>query len=187
MKKLDIGCGRYKVSGAIGIDNCDLENVDIKHDLNKFPWPIENSSFDEIHCYHVLEHVDDVIKTMQEIYRISKNNSIVYIKVPHASCSKSLWSDPTHKRGFTCRSFLDYFNKDAKFGYYSNTDFILKKQKINYCLYNGERGTKIPRWWQSIWNKLANINFETQELFERLIANYIGGFEELNVELIVRK
>lgn len=186
-KKLDIGCGKYKQDGAIGIDHSDLPEIDIKHDLNIFPWPLKESSFSEIHCYHVLEHVQDVVRFMQEIYRVSEDGAKVYIKVPHASCSKSLWTDPTHYRGFTTRSFLDYFSKESYFSYYANTNFIVESQKLNYCLYDGKRDTKIPRWWQNIWNKLGNINFTTQEIFERILANYIGGFEELDVILTVKK
>ncbi len=187
MTKLDIGCGRNKIDGATGMDGVGLPGVDIVHELNDFPWPIKNNVFDEIHCNHVLEHIDDVVRTMQEIYRISKNQAKIHIKVPHASCSKTVWTDPTHKRGFTCRTFLDYFSKDSKFGYYSNVNFLLISQKMNYCLYNGSRDTKIPRWWQSIWNYFGNLSFSTQEIFERIFANWIGGFEELEVELEVRK
>jgi len=175
------------VLGAVGIDHSDLPSVDIKHDLNFFPWPLEESSFKEIHCYHFLEHVPDVIKVMEEIYRVAENGAKVYIRSPHASCSKSLWSDPTHFRGFTVRTFLDYFSKSYIFGYYTMSNFIVLEQKLNYCLYDGERGTKIPRFWQVIWNKIANLNFFSQELFERILANWIGGFEELYVVLEVQK
>lgn len=34
MKKIDIGCGRYKVEGTLGVDIMEHENVDIVHDLN---------------------------------------------------------------------------------------------------------------------------------------------------------
>ena len=39
---LDVGCGSAKVEFSIGIDKYPLENVDICHDLNKYPWPIES-------------------------------------------------------------------------------------------------------------------------------------------------
>lgn len=186
-KILDLGCGKYKIKNAIGMDFCDIPNIDVVHDLNSFPYPFKDNSFDEIHCYHILEHLNDVISVMQELYRIGKSGGKVFIRVPHASCSKSLWIDPTHKRGFTCRTFLDYFNKDAKFGYYSNTDFVVKKQKLNYCLYDGSRGTNIPRIIQIVLNTMANINSFSQELWERILVNYVGGFEELYVELEIRK
>ena len=72
MKRIDIGCGRYKVEGTLGVDMMEHENVDIVHDLNTFPYPFEDSEVDEIHCYHILEHVDNLIETMHELYRISK-------------------------------------------------------------------------------------------------------------------
>jgi len=186
-KILDLGCGKYKVPGAIGIDWIDLPGVDIVHDLNVFPYPLGDGEFDEIHCYHVLEHVEDVIGVMREIYRVAKPQARIFIRVPHASCSKSLWMDPTHKRGFTTRSFIDYFSEDAEFGYYSHVDLRLDTLRMNYC-YDRERGTrKIPAFFQSFCNHLANLNLLTQELWERVIAGYVGGFEELYVELTVIK
>ena len=49
LKTLDLGCGNNKRLGAIGIDFNDLDAVDIIHDLNVFPYPLEDSSFDEIY------------------------------------------------------------------------------------------------------------------------------------------
>ena len=187
MKILDIGCGKYKTPGAIGIDQVKLDDVDVVHNLEKFPYPLKADTFDEVICNHVLEHVTDVIAVMQEIYRISKAGAVVKIRVPHGSCSKALWNDPTHVRGFTSRTFRDYFSKDALFGYYSDVDFSVQKVQLNYCLYDGKRGTPIPRFLQLIWNSLANINRATQEIWERFLAGYIGGFEEIYVELVVQK
>lgn len=189
MKKkiLDIGCGKYKIKGAIGVDNTNLPGIDVKHDLNKTPYPFKQNYFEEIHCYHILEHLDNLMSVMEEIYRIGDNNCMVFIRVPHASCIRSSWSDPTHKRPFTARTFLDYFSKDSSFGYYSNVNFKVIKIKLNYCVYDGTRETRIPRWWQKIWNSLANINFSTIELWERILGGYIGGFEELEVTLQIKK
>ena len=46
MKVLDVGCGNCKLKGAIGIDISPA--ADIRHDLNKFPYPIKPNSFDKI-------------------------------------------------------------------------------------------------------------------------------------------
>jgi len=104
---LDVGCGRNKVKGAIGIDVNPQSDADIIHDLNKFPWPFRDNEFDLIICHDVLEHLDDVIKVMEEIWRISRDEALVKIQVPSAS-GFTLFSDPTHKQGFTSRTF-DYF------------------------------------------------------------------------------
>lgn len=186
-KILDIGCGNFKKPSAIGIDSIKLAGVDVVHDLNGVPYPFKDNTFNEVHCYHILEHLDDLMLVMKEIYRISNNGAKIFIRVPHASCIRSTWSDPTHKRGFTSRTFIDYFNAKAPFHYYSDTNFMVNKLKLNYCLYDGERDTKIPRWFQKLWNYLANFNYITLELWERILSNYIGGFEELYVELIVKK
>ena len=182
-KILDIGCGNYKTIGSIGMDKIKLEGVDVVHDITKIPYPFKDSEFDEIHCYHIIEHIADVIKFMEELYRIIKPEGVLYIRVPHASCIKSAWTDPTHIRPFTVRSFYDYFGEKSKFGYYSKTNFQVITQKMNYCLYDGQRETSIPRWWQLFWNKIGNFNFNSQNLFERFLAQYIGGYEELYVEL----
>ena len=47
-KILDLGCGRNKVPGAIGLDLFPVPGVDVVHDLEAFPYPFENNSFDEI-------------------------------------------------------------------------------------------------------------------------------------------
>jgi len=66
MKKiLDVGCGTAKVKGAIGLDIAPLPGVDVVHDLNKFPWPFENGTFDEIYMLDVIEHLDDTIGVME--------------------------------------------------------------------------------------------------------------------------
>src|SRR5436190_1707390 len=51
---LDIGCGGSKTPGAVGIDILPAPGVDIVHDLNKLPWPLEPNRFDAIVCSHVL-------------------------------------------------------------------------------------------------------------------------------------
>ena len=93
---IDLGCGRRKVPGATGLDFAAIEGVDIVHDLNMTPYPIEDGSYDEIHARHVIEHVDSIGKFMDEVHRIVRNGAMVFISTPHYSWSGS-WRDPTHK------------------------------------------------------------------------------------------
>lgn len=74
----------------------------------KFPYPFEESSFDEIYVDNVIEHLDNVVKVMEEINRISKPGGLIVIKVPYFR-SKYAFIDPTHKHFFTMDSFT-YFN-----------------------------------------------------------------------------
>lgn len=107
MKILELGCGPNKTENTIGVDIVQYDNVDVVHDLNVFPYPFNANSFDKILCYNVLEHLNNVITTMEEIHRIAKPDAIVYITAPTPS-SFDLWNDLTHKRAFTSQCF-DYF------------------------------------------------------------------------------
>ncbi len=54
--KLDLGCGNNPKEGFEGVD---LYGDKAKHkcDLFKFPWPFGDSSVEEVHASHFLEHV----------------------------------------------------------------------------------------------------------------------------------
>ncbi|MCG3770992.1 MAG: Demethylrebeccamycin-D-glucose O-methyltransferase [Nitrosomonadaceae bacterium] len=71
-KVLDLGCGNKKRPGAIGVDFNDRTAADVIHNLNSFPYPFDDSSFDEIYLDNALEHLDDVIRVMEEVYRLCK-------------------------------------------------------------------------------------------------------------------
>ena len=48
-KILDLGCGKNKIKGSIGLDNVPLNNVDIVHDLLSVPYPLQGNSFKRIY------------------------------------------------------------------------------------------------------------------------------------------
>ncbi|WML66570.1 MAG: hypothetical protein METHP_00005 [Methanoregula sp. SKADARSKE-2] len=108
MKYWDLGCGNRKKGEAVGIDINPDSSADVIHDLNAFPYPFEDSSFNEIYADNVIEHLDNVIKVMDEIYRISRPGGIIIIKVPYFR-SRYAFIDPTHKHYFTVESFT-YFD-----------------------------------------------------------------------------
>ena len=47
MKKLNFGCGKDIREGWVNLDCVALPGIDAIHDLNKFPLPFEDNSFDE--------------------------------------------------------------------------------------------------------------------------------------------
>jgi SAM-dependent methyltransferase len=107
MKTLDVGCGNAKTEGAIGIDANANTDADIVHDLNVYPWPLENDWFDRIICSHIVEHVADLVCFMEEVHRVGQPGARVEIVTPHFS-SRFSYTDPTHVRHLGLRSF-DYF------------------------------------------------------------------------------
>lgn len=107
---LDLGCGNKKRVGSIGVDINPDTDADIVHDLNQFPYPFDSSMFDEIYADNVIEHLDNVLKVMEELHRISKPGGILIIKVPYFR-SRFAYIDPTHKHFFTTESFT-YFDPE---------------------------------------------------------------------------
>lgn len=96
--KLDIGCGKVKSEGFIGIDRFILKGVDIVADLNN-PLPFFNDSVDFLLASHSLEHVNDLIAVMQEIYRISRHGAQICIVAPYYNQNLNL-ANPYHKQVF---------------------------------------------------------------------------------------
>ena len=59
--KLEIGCGDHKREDFMGMDIIPLEGVDIVHNMNELPWPLEDNSFTEIVMDDVLEHSNNFL------------------------------------------------------------------------------------------------------------------------------
>ncbi len=121
---LDLGCGHNKIGGSTGIDFIELDGVDIVHDLNLFPYPIQDSSFDKVLMRNIIEHVANIIKTMEEVHRIAKPGATVEIHTPHFS-SYTSWTDPTHLWHLGTQSF-DYFCPQQNMNYYSSSRFEIE-------------------------------------------------------------
>jgi len=131
MKILDIGCGKRKVSGAIGVDIHPDSQADVIHDLDQFPYPFPENEFDLIYCIDVLEHLKDIIKTMEEIHRLGKKGAQVFIRVPHFT-STHAYGDPTHRHVFNTESF-DYFcGGFQQYGFYTAATFKKIKGRLNF-------------------------------------------------------
>jgi SAM-dependent methyltransferase len=128
LRILELGCGRNKRKNAIGLDRISLPGVDIVHDLNRTPYPFEDSSFDEIYAIHVIEHLDSILSIMEEIHRISRPNGRVVIVTPHHSDSIS-WQDPTHKWHLNLYSF-SYFEPDYPTNYYTRARFRVRSKEV---------------------------------------------------------
>ena len=130
MKMLDVGCGKRKIPGSIGIDMNPEADADVIHDLNSFPYPFADNAFDEVNCDSILEHLDDVFKVMEEIHRITTGGGIVRIKVPYYT-SFDAFTDLTHKHFFTSRSF-DYFRANYAYNYYTKARFVIEDVHLTF-------------------------------------------------------
>jgi len=128
MKILDLGCGKRKTAGSVGIDISPDTDADVVHDLNVFPYPFKDSEFGAVKADNVLEHLGDVVKVMEELHRITSDGAELKIIVPFFR-SAYAFIDPTHRHFFTCRSF-DYFDPGKEFNKlykYSRAQFRVKR------------------------------------------------------------
>lgn len=119
---LDIGCSRNKIPGAIGIDIDAQSSADIIHDLNVYPYPLEDNSVEKIYAKHIIEHLDNPRQFLREFYRILKPGGTAFIETPHFSC-RVAYSEPEHKL------FYSYFMFDELL---KGLDFKVLKHEITF-------------------------------------------------------
>jgi len=115
---LDVGCGIRKFPGSIGIDCNASSNADVLCNLDHFPYPFVSDTFDQIRAIHVIEHVADVIKAIEEFHRLSRKGGRILIATPHYTDFSS-FCDPTHRWHLNSYSFRYFGEDNAGFGYYS--------------------------------------------------------------------
>lgn len=97
---LDVGCGSAKTPGAVGLDISGDTDADVVHDLDVFPYPIADESFDQILMQDVIEHVREPIRVMEELHRIARPGARIQLRTPHFS-SVLAYGDPTHRHVFS--------------------------------------------------------------------------------------
>ena len=101
-KFLDVGCGAgYSLMRACEDLNCSVEGIDadpgshgvgrfVKYLVNNVPikqgfaedLPFADNSFDVVYSSHVLEHVNDEVKALDEMKRVLKKDGVLVIGMP---------------------------------------------------------------------------------------------------------
>lgn len=171
MATLEIGCGNNKIKGAIGVDIKRTKATDLISDLNSF-LPFKDCTFDIIYAVDVLEHVKDVILVMEEIHRVAKNGSKVFIRVPHFS-STHAYGDFTHKHFFSSESFKYFTGDFEQYDHYSSARF----EKINIT---------INFWKLNTINGISFLANKFPVFYEKYIP-FIFTAMNIEIELKVRK
>lgn len=122
--KLDIACGNHKEGPTwTGMDIQKLPGVDIVHDVNVHPWPIEAESVDRAKAWHIVEHIPPTVVTengtrfpfiefMDECWRVLKSGARIDIECPHGA-SDGFMHDPTHCNMLDEFTF-EYFTPDSR-------------------------------------------------------------------------
>ena len=142
--KLNLGSGSNPKPDYCNVDK--YGNPDVKHDLDQFPWPWDDSTIDEIRLNHVLEHLGETAKIyfgiIKEIYRVCKPDAKIEIIVPHPRHDDFL-NDPTHVRAITPnsltlfskkvnRQYIEMSMANSTLGIYLDVDFEIERTR--FCL-----------------------------------------------------
>lgn len=106
---LNLGCGRNPIDGYVNLDRSALPGVDVVHDLERFPLPFDDDTFDEIIGIDLIEHITDALGLMQELWRIATPDATCTFALPYGS-SDDAWEDPTHVRPYFVNSWA-YFSQ----------------------------------------------------------------------------
>src|SRR5271169_2253485 len=95
--RLDIGCGKNKKEGFIGIDQYKMDGVDLVMDVRK-RWPYDDESVDEVHSSHFVEHLTgkERVHFFNELYRVLKKGAQATIITPHWASNRA-YGDFTHQ------------------------------------------------------------------------------------------
>lgn len=125
--------------------------ADVKADICNLPF--KDNEFDVILCNHVLEHIPDDTKAMQELYRVMKPNGWGIFQIPQDLSRKHTFEDDTiTDRKERAKIFgqydhvrvygRDYFDKLRTIGFtVEEVDYTaaLSEENITkYCLAKGE-------------------------------------------------
>lgn len=162
IKRLDLACGNNKHEGFLGVDIALAgTQADIICDLEKYPWPFEDNSIEEIFCSHYIEHTSDLIAFMNEVYRILKVGAKITIIAPYYS-SVRCWQDPTHKRAISEMTFVyftkEYLEHNGLEHYPIHADFI--QENVSYDIEKEFRGfpkDDLEFAMRHFWNVIADI------------------------------
>ena len=109
---------RFKKQSNINYLTGDIISpiADLHFDLHKIP--LEENRFDVVFCNHVLEHVDDAMQCMKELYRVMKNGGWGIMQVPQDLSRDKTYEDLSitapeeREKHFWQKDHLRLFGKD---------------------------------------------------------------------------
>ena len=98
---INLGCGGMYIYGWTNCDKKDYEGsisfeTDETFDLDVFPYPLPSDNAEYIILHHVIEHLENPIKCINECYRMLKPGGKLIMHYPHYTSPMAY--QPTHLR-----------------------------------------------------------------------------------------
>jgi len=176
---LDLGCGRNKRAGAVGVDRSLASDADVVADLDRVPYPFADDSFDDIVMDNVLEHLGDVPAVLAEVHRIGRPGArlrilVPYFRLPYAAI------DPTHRHLFTAQS-LSYF--DAGHPLYRRYGYTTADFEVRSVRFDSPPAAGVGGWWRAWLGRFATRH----PVFYEYRLGHLLPVDGLTFDLRVRK
>ncbi len=132
---------RFKKMGNIEYTTTDLNSplAEIKADICNLPF--QNDSFDVILCNHVLEHIPNDTKAMQELYRVMKPGGWGIFQIPQ---------DLKREKTFEDDFITDKKERARIFGQYDHVriygrDYFDKLRSIGFTVEEVDYTSSLPK------------------------------------------
>jgi len=180
IKFLDVGCGSgdnlYRAKDELSCDVFGIDPMPGSHGVGRFSenqleatitieqgfsenLPYKDNFFDVVFCSHVLEHVNDERKSLNEMKRVLKDDGVLIIGMPTALMAWiSLLSNyifTTHAKILSCLKTIgkkEFFN-NIRYIFLPNSHSYPKAKTILYDLYHYR-----VKNWKNIVSKEFKIN-----------------------------
>lgn len=110
--------GKFKKQKNLKYLTADLNSpiADMHFDIHNIP--LEDDCFDVVFCNHVMEHVEDPLRCMEEIYRVMKPGAWAIMQVPQDFNRATTYEDPSivtpedREREYWQKDHLRLFGRD---------------------------------------------------------------------------
>jgi SAM-dependent methyltransferase len=129
---------RFRQQKNLDYTTTDLYSplADVKADICNLPF--QDNSYDIILCNHVLEHIPDDTKAMQELYRVLKPDGMAILQIPQDLSRATTFSDD---------SITDAKERACIFGQYDHVriygrDYFDKLKSIGFKVIEADYTTK---------------------------------------------
>lgn len=172
--KLDLGCGKNKKEGFLGVDQYKMDGVDVVLNIGKEKWGWDNDTVEEIHASHFLEHLtaEERIHFMNEAYRVLKPGGKATIITPHWASNRA-YGDMTHQWPPVAEMFYYYLSQDWRDQQAPHTDAKWNPKGFN-CNF-------AATWGYSFSPELAT---RSQDYVQFALSNYKEAAQDLHATLV---
>lgn len=167
--RLDIGCGKNKREGFVGVDQYKMDGVDHVLKVGTAKWPWGDNSVDEVNASHFVEHLtsDERVHFYNEAFRVMKPGAKMTVVTPHWASNRA-YGDPTHQWPPVAEMAFYYLSQDWRTSQAPHTD-----KKWNP---KGFSCNFVATWGYSFTPELANRN---QDYIQFALQNYKESAQDL--------